>query len=158
MGRVLDAVSCTLGICCKRTYEGEPAIKLERWLEAGRPDIPFDLRFEREGKTEVAQTVPMLSQLMELRADSDSAKADAAASFVRTLVRGVTERACDRAEAEGLGQVGLTGGVSYSGPITRWAKEAVERRGLEFIGHRSISNGDGGISTGQNAIAGSRLG
>jgi len=158
MGRVLDAVSCMLGICCKRTYEGEPAIKLERWLEAGRPDIRFDLRFERVGKTDVAQTVPMLSQLMELGADSDSEKADAAASFVRTLVCGISERACDRASAEGLGQVGLTGGVSFSGPITRWVKETVERRGLEFVGHRSVSNGDGGISTGQNAIAGARLG
>src|SRR4030042_6276147 len=91
MGRVLDAVSCILGICCKRTYEGEPAIKLERWLEAGRPDIRFDLRFEREGETEVAQTVPMLSQLMELGTDSDSAKADAAAAFVRTLDWGISE-------------------------------------------------------------------
>jgi hydrogenase maturation protein HypF len=54
--------------------------------------------------------------------------------------------------------VGLTGGVSYSGPVTAWVKEAVERRGLEFIGHERISNGDGGISTGQNAIAGASVG
>jgi hydrogenase maturation factor HypF (carbamoyltransferase family) len=37
-------------------------------------------------------------------------------------------------------------------------KETVERRRLAFIGHERISNGDGGISTGQNAIAGSLLG
>ncbi len=158
MGRVLDAVSCILGICCKRTYEGEPAIKLERWLEAGRPDTRFELTFRSEGKVEIAQTVPMLSQLMELRTGSDRERADAAASFVRTLVSALAERACDRAETEGLRQVGLTGGVSFSGPVTAWVKEAVEARGLEFVGHERIPNGDGGISTGQNAIAGARLG
>ncbi|MDQ1371482.1 MAG: hydrogenase maturation protein HypF [Candidatus Thermoplasmatota archaeon] len=158
MGRVLDAVSCVLGICCKRTYEGEPAIKLERWLEMGRPGTGFDLSFERDGKLEVAQTVPMLSQLMELRAESERERADAAASFVRTLVTGLADRACDRASSEGLRQVGLTGGVSFSGPITAWVKEAVEKRGLEFVGHERIPNGDGGVSTGQNAIAGAHLG
>ena len=28
-GRILDAVSSLLGICYERTYEGEPALKLE---------------------------------------------------------------------------------------------------------------------------------
>jgi hydrogenase maturation protein HypF len=158
MGRVLDAVACILGICCRRTYEGEPAIKLERWLESGRPGAGFDLEFERRDDIEVAMTVPMLSRLIEMRPHSDGEKADAAASLVKTLTAGLAEKACDRADSEGLRQVGLTGGVSFSGPITCWVKEAVEARGLEFIGHESVSNGDGGISTGQNAIAGARLG
>jgi len=48
--------------------------------------------------------------------------------------------------------------VSYSGPITAWTRAAVEKRGLEFIGHERICNGDGGISAGQNAITGAMLG
>jgi hydrogenase maturation protein HypF len=158
MGRVLDAVSCIVGVCCKRTYEGEPAIKLERWLEAGRPMVDFDVEFGRKGPVETALTLPMFERLLDMKLDTDSKRADAAASFVRTLVTGVAERACGFAESEGLRQVGLSGGVSFSGPMTAWVKEAVERRGLEFVGHERISNGDGGISTGQNAIAGSLLG
>ena len=158
MGRVLDAVSCILGICCKRTYEGEPAIKLERWLEAGKPRFEFELDFVNKGGIEVAGTLPMFDQLLEMEITSDAERADAAASFVRTLVTGITDRACDLAESNGLKQVGLTGGVSYSGPVTAWVKQTVEKRSLEFIGHERISNGDGGISTGQNAIAGSKLG
>ncbi len=158
MGRVLDAVSCILGICCKRTYEGEPAIKLERWLEAGKPRFKFDLDFANTGGIEVARTLPMFDQLLEMDSTSDAERADAAASFVRTLVTGIADRACDFAESNGLKQVGLTGGVSYSGPITAWVKQTVEKRSLEFVGHERISNGDGGISTGQNAIAGSKLG
>lgn len=157
MGRVLDAVSCILGVSCKRTYEGEPAIKLEKWLETGKPTREFDLEFGRRGKLEFAKTLPMFQQLLGMKLGTDRQKADAAASFVRTLVRGVAERASGYAMDRGLKQVGLTGGVSYSGPITAWVKEAVEGAGLEFVGHERISNGDGGISTGQNAIAGSLL-
>ena len=158
MGRVLDSVSCILGICCKRTYEGEPAIKLERWLEMGKPTFSFELEFGSRDGIEYAKTLPMFEQLLEMEITSDRTRADAAASFVRTLVSGIAERACDFVESNGLRQVGLTGGVSYSGPITSWVKETVERRRLAFIGHERISNGDGGISTGQNAIAGSLVG
>ena len=158
MGRVLDSVSCILGICCKRTYEGEPAIKLEKWLETGKSNEEFDLEFGRSGEVEVARTLPMFRQLLEMRIETDRSRADAAASFVKTLVTGVADRACGHAESNGFKQVGLTGGVSFSGPITAWVKEAVENRGLKFIGHERISNGDGGISTGQNAIAGSLVG
>ena len=158
MGRVLDAVSCILGICCKRTYEGEPAIKLERWLEAGKPTIKFEVEFGMKGEIEFARTIPMFDQLMDLRADTDSQRADAAVSFVSALVRALAERACERASEQGLKQLGLTGGVSYSGPITAWVKETAESRALEFIGHERISNGDGGISTGQNAIVGAKVG
>ena len=158
MGRVLDSVSCILGICCKRTYEGEPAIKLERWLEAGKPRFDFELEFVNKDGIGVAKTLPMFDQLLEMEITTESERADAAASFVKTLVTGIADRACDFAESNGLKQVGLTGGVSYSGPVTAWVKQTVEKRRLEFIGHERISNGDGGISTGQNAIAGSLLG
>lgn len=158
MGRVLDSVSCILGVCCKRTYEGEPAIKLERWLETGTARFDFEVQFAKRGEIEYAKTLPMFAQLMDLRIESDADRADAAVSFVKALTGAITERACGHAESQGLRQVGLTGGVSFSGPITAWVKETVESRGLEFIGHERISNGDGGISTGQNAIAGSLLG
>jgi hydrogenase maturation protein HypF len=158
MGRVLDSVSCILGICCKRSYEGEPAIKLERWLEAGKPSVKFEVEYGKKGEVEFAKTLQMFDQLLDMRIETDGQRADAAVSFVQALVQSLAGRACDFAEKEGLRQVGLTGGVSYSGPITSWVKEAVERRRLEFLGHERISNGDGGISTGQNAIVGALLG
>ncbi len=158
MGRVLDAVSCILGICCKRTYEGEPAIKLERWLERGSPTVPFEVEFGKRGSLEYAKTLPMFDQLMDMKIETDAQRADTATSFVRALVRAVADRACDHASDAGIRQVGLSGGVSYSGPVTAWVKETVTKRGLEFVGHERICCGDGGISTGQNAIAGDKLG
>ena len=158
MGRVLDSVSCILGICCKRTYEGEPAIKLERWLELGKPRTDFEVSFSSKEGVEVARTLPMFERLIDMDIKSDSERADAAVSFVRSLVQALADRGCDHADDNSLRQVGLTGGVSFSGPITRWVKETVEKRGLEFVGHERVPNGDGGISTGQNAIAGALLG
>lgn len=158
MGRVLDAVSCIVGVCCKRTYEGEPAIKLERWLEMGEQTVEFEVECGRRDGLEYIKTLPMFEQLMRMKIETDRQRADAAASFVKTLVTHAAERACEFSAREGLKSVGLTGGVSFSGPITAWVKEAVERRGLSFIAHERISNGDGGISTGQNAIVGARLG
>ena len=118
----------------------------------------LELEFARKGEIEVARTLPMFNQLMDLKIMTERDRADAAASFVKTLVRSLADSACSYAESNGLKQVGLSGGVSFSGPITAWVKETVERRGLQFVGHERISNGDGGISTGQNAIAGALLG
>ncbi len=35
-GRVLDAVSAVLGVCFERSYEGEPAMKLESAALSGK--------------------------------------------------------------------------------------------------------------------------
>jgi hydrogenase maturation protein HypF len=50
--------------------------------------------------------------------------------------------------------VGLTGGVSYNLPICEMVVNRLKGRGLEPLLHDRIPNGDGGISLGQNAIAG----
>ena len=57
-GRVLDAVSCYLDVCDYRSYDGEPAMKLERLLEWGSDSVPFEL--EREGN--VIRSVDMFRQ------------------------------------------------------------------------------------------------
>jgi hydrogenase maturation protein HypF len=158
MGRFLDAVSCITGVCCKRTYEGEPAIKLERWLETGDANLAFEVEFGRKDGVEFARTMPMFERLLSMRLDSDPERADASASIVRSLVNALAERACDAAEDSGLKHVGLSGGVSYSNPIASWTEEVVRARGLEFLTHERVPNGDGGISVGQNAIVGSSLG
>jgi len=50
-GRVLDALSCYLGICEKMTYDGEPAMKLERYLARGERKYEFETGVEKCGAT-----------------------------------------------------------------------------------------------------------
>lgn len=144
-GRMLDAVSCHLGICQKRSYDGEPAMKLEPFLERGRRSVPL----VAERRSDIIQTVDLFRQLTEARGSRE----DLAHSFVAALLESMVDAAADTATEQGVGRIGLTGGVSYNGTIAEMVKDMVERRGLEFVCHNRLPNGDGGISSGQAAVA-----
>jgi hydrogenase maturation protein HypF len=144
-GRVLDALSCFFGICCQRSYDGEPAMKLEKLLERGRKTEEFD--FDIDGGT--IMTLPAFHRLMGMV----GRKEDLARSFVSDLLSAMVDVAVERAEAKEVSRVGLTGGVAYNATISQIVKEKVESRGKEFVRHRRVPNGDGGISIGQAAIA-----
>lgn len=144
-GRILDALSCYFGICCSRTYEGEPAMKLERHLEAGKREIKFKL--EREGN--VINTVSLFKQLVH----SSGRREDKIHSFVYALLEGLVEIAAEEAHARGVTAIGITGGVSYNYTISMITKRLVDEKGLKFVCHNAVPNGDGGISTGQCVVA-----
>jgi hydrogenase maturation protein HypF len=148
-GRVLDAVSCYLDICDYRSYDGEPAMKLERLLESGADSVPIEL--EREGN--VIRSVDMFRQLVESKGSSQ----DRAHSYVKALVRGLVDVAVEEAQKQGIDHIGLSGGVSYNATISAMAKSMIEQSGLKFVCHDVLPNGDGGVAAGQCAIALRRL-
>ena len=143
MGRFLDALAVTLGICDSRTYDGEPAMKTEPYLSRGSMIEGFDV--ETVGDT--INTVKMFKDLPSGR------KEDIAYSMVRTVIDEMVDIACDSAMSKGIDVIGLTGGVSYNAPICRMVEEDVSKRGMRFIMHDKVPCGDGGISVGQAFIA-----
>ena len=155
MGRVLDALSCYLGICCTRTYDGEPAMKLEKYLAMGKPRFSFDLDVKNNG----IGTVDLFRQLdgMVKKSLSEKDKADLAYSFVKTITDKLTDIAIKNAEDNGIKNIGLSGGVAYNIPLTEMVYERVKKSGLKLVVHNRVPNGDGGIAIGQNAIIGSKL-
>ena len=157
MGRVLDALSCILDVSCKRTYEGEPAIKLERLLAAGRPVFKFNVTAEIVDGVRVIDTLNLFEQLFDKQWQGERGRANIARSFVEALANEAASMACEVAKAEGLKYVGFCGGVSYNGVITDILRKRVESEKLIFAVHDRIPNGDGGISAGQNAIAGAKV-
>lgn len=148
LGRLLDALSFSLGVCDRRSYDGEPAMKMEPLLSRGKL-IPG---FEAETVGGEIVTAPMFRGIQG-RED----KADVAYSIVHAACSALADAACSAAEDEGLRHVGLTGGVSYSRPICDIFEKAVHGRGLDLMTHDKVPNGDGGISAGQVAIALRRL-
>ncbi len=166
LGRVLDTLSCWLGVGCERTYDGEPAIRLERYLARGRARFEFKAPFvpDADGLPRVdldalfAQLTAQLDALgfdpLASDAPTERQRADLAVSFVEPLIGTLTSAAILSAYEEGIGAVGLSGGVTYNIPICEMVRKRVERAGLELLLHDRLPNGDGGISAGQNLIVG----
>jgi len=155
LGRVLDALSCYLNICTKRTYDGEPAMKLEKYLELGKNKYSFNTQI----KNGVIGTIDLFRQLDEKvnKNITEKEKADFAYSFVKTIVDKLTECAIENAENQGIKNIGITGGVSYNIPIIEIVEKKVKHAGLSFIVHNHVPNGDGGIAIGQNVIVGNKI-
>jgi hydrogenase maturation protein HypF len=152
-GRVLDAVACLLGICCERTYEGEPAIKLE--AVAGGSDSDR-LRLETTIKSvdglRVLDTSNLLVDIIDAIRKNVPRKQIAAAAQ-RALAEGLAEIAIDVASAKDINIVGGSGGVFYNRAITATVRKSIEEAGLKFIQHELLPPGDGGISVGQAVVA-----
>jgi len=74
--------------------------------------------------------------------------------MVKSIINSLTNIAIEHAENSGIKSIGLTGGVSYNIPIIEMVEKQVKKSGLKLSCHNRVSNGDGGISIGQNAIVG----
>jgi len=153
-GRVLDAAAALLGICRERTYDGEPAMKLESAAHAGRPSA-WELEYRRgDGGCEVLSTRSLLAEAYR-RAAAGERVNDVAASFQYNLARGVAAMAVRAAEERGIPRVVLSGGVVYNRAIRETIVGEVRAAGLEMVMNKDYPLGDGCISFGQVVYGGS---
>lgn len=146
-GRVLDAVAAVLGICSERTYEGEPAMKLEAAAAQGREA----LNLEPEIAENTLNTSKMLNQVFQNK--QRFSKADLGFSAQSYLARGLALLAIEKAQELGITNIGFTGGVAHNKHITLTIKKAVEEAGFRFFVHWLVPPGDGGVSFGQAVVA-----
>ncbi|MHA1300500.1 MAG: carbamoyltransferase HypF [Candidatus Helarchaeota archaeon] len=155
-GRVLDALSTLLKICFERTYEGEPAIRLEHFAKSGNPKaINFDVPVI-DNKEIVIRTSDLIYQALE-NYQKGIRSQDIAASAQFCLSSKIAEIAVQFAKKEHIKEIGLSGGVSYNKAITRTFKKFIENQGLTFLQHEKIPPGDAGVSIGQAIIGARRL-
>lgn len=152
-GRLLDAASCLLGICYRRTYEGEGAIKMEaRAVNGDSKKVDLPRRVEKVDGRLVLKTSPMMMEMLN-KLQEGCRSEDLAASFQEALAKGLASIAIKVADTNGLGKIGFTGGVAYNQAMTSTIKSEVENEGYEFLRHRLVPCGDGGISLGQAVVA-----
>ncbi len=147
-GRVLDAVSAVLGVCYERTYEGEPAIKLESVAIKGKDVLNMDPVIEGD----VLGTSQMLQEIFENL--GKSSVADLAYSAHAYLARGLASLAVAKALEQGVKAVGFSGGAACNQILAEIMRQTVEVAGLRFIVHESIPAGDGAVSFGQTVVGG----
>jgi len=152
-GRVLDAAACLLGICSVRTYEGEPAMKLEAAARGGDPKkVKLNVEIKKDGNLNVADTSQiLLGALKALRARVP--RRHIAAAVQRALAEGLSEIAITAAFDEKMKVVGGSGGVFCNDAMTTAARKFVTKSRLKFVRHELLPTGDGGISVGQAVVA-----
>jgi len=146
-GRVLDAISAILGLCHERTYEGEPAMKLESAALGGEDVLGL-------GPVLNGEVIETTSMVREIFASLGRLSVrDLAYSAQSYLARSLGRSAIMLTNELGLKTVGFTGGVACNETITRILKATVESEGLHFLTHDSVPPGDGGLSFGQAVVA-----
>lgn len=147
-GRVLDAVSALLGICYERTFEGEPAMKLESAAAQGKDVLGLEPKINRD----IVDTSFLLNMIFNNW--KKYSIEDLAYSAEAYLARSLAELAVSEAERLGIKTIGFSGGVAYNEHITKTIRKRVEENGIKFVVHKLVPPGDAGTSTGQ-AIAAS---
>jgi len=129
-GRVLDAASALLGFCTERTFEGEPAIRLEE-----NSSSPLDIEPVIRGN--VLQTTPLFEFLVE---SQDKGKKSLAATVQQYLAEGLYKIASRYRK-----QVVFSGGCAYNAIMTSYLL------GKGVYVNEKVPCGDGGVSFGQIA-------
>jgi hydrogenase maturation protein HypF len=147
-GRVLDAVAAVLGVCYERTYEGEPAMKLESAAIKGKDA----LKMKPIINGNVLDTAQLLLAIFENR--DKASKADLAYSAHAYLAKGLASLAVEKALESGVKVVGFSGGAACNDILASLMRESVEAAGLAFLVHEAVPAGDGGVSFGQAVVGG----
>jgi hydrogenase maturation protein HypF len=147
-GRILDAVSAVLGVCFERTYEGEPSMKLESVAMKGKES----LKLNPSTKGNALETTDMLRKIFENRERYTTR--DLAYSAHIYLAKGLTQLALEKAEENGVGSIGFSGGVACNRILVTEMRRIVEDAGFRFLVHEAIPPGDGGLSFGQAVVSG----
>ncbi len=147
-GRVFDAVAAVLGICYERTYEGEPAMKLESTALKGK-DV---LNLQPIIKGNTLDTTHLLSEIFENR--QKHSVADLAYSAHAYIARGLATLAIEKASKNGIKTIGFSGGAACNEILASTMRRIAEATGLQFLVHKIVPPGDGGVSFGQAVVGG----
>ncbi len=151
-GRFLDSVSSLLGLTYRRTYEGEPAMRLEACAESGDPEgINIAPEISNDKKKYVLKIDKTLKYLTINR--NRLKKQDVAAFTQKYVAKGFAEMAVEIAEREKVKTVVLSGGVAVNEYISNYIIGYIEERGLKALTNRKTPPGDSGSALGQSCIA-----
>ncbi|BDC17863.1 carbamoyltransferase HypF [Acidianus sp. HS-5] len=132
-GRFLDAVSALLDISHERTYEGEPAIKLEAYARGGKIlDFEFPIRGD---EIDIVETFKWIL-------DNNFRKEDMAATLQYKLGKALVKVA-EKLNPE---RILVSGGASVNEYIL---KGILENTDVEVLTNSKVPSGDGGIALGQ---------
>jgi|Deesub1362A_J573_1020465.scaffolds.fasta_scaffold00216_55 hydrogenase maturation protein HypF len=163
-GRYMDAISAMLELCFERTYEGEPAMKLEAIAKNSesyyKPDIKTrkeisrfsspcveeDLRME-DGRVKILEVSGVICDSLE-RYLAGEPKGELAFQMIDYLAKGLGEIATKMARKY-CADIVMSGGVVYNSYFTEIIERLSEEDGISVFTPEQVPCGDNGISFGQ---------
>jgi hydrogenase maturation protein HypF len=152
-GRFLDSIAALTGICYQRTYEGEPAMKLEAVATQGNPEkLQLVPKIEHNQGIYSLDTSDLAQKLADFVKNGEKT-ADICAIAQKAVAQGLADMAIWTANDLGLDLIALSGGTAVNDHIFHVIKKRIESHNLRFIFYHSVPPGDGGISLGQTAVA-----
>jgi hydrogenase maturation protein HypF len=156
MGRLFDGVAALLGIRRRPGYEAAAAMQLEARAEEARTDdvgpYPLPLSPPAAAGPAVLDFAPLLQAIAVDRAAGASVGA-CAARFHETLA----VAAVAQAAGAGRDRVVLSGGCFQNRRLARRVRARLEGAGFSVHAPRLLPANDGGLSSGQAAVAAWRL-
>jgi hydrogenase maturation protein HypF len=151
-GRFLDSISALTQLCLERTYEGEPAIKLESAARMGKADkIYLEPEIDFKNNNYVLKTSKTLLYLSNILNKSNLY--DIMAFGQKYLASGLCDIACKVAEENDINVIASSGGVLANEYISIFIEQYLKNKGFLPIFSIEMPPGDGGISLGQSMIA-----
>ncbi|MCD6428797.1 MAG: carbamoyltransferase HypF, partial [Desulfurococcales archaeon] len=156
IGRLLDSISVLLGVCCVRTYEGEPAIRLESVANGGRyvldDGLPEEMVTHGESTYELDPT-PLLkvlaSIMLDEKAGGPSVK-DLAYSSLKAIAKALAIILRNTMKGRRIEPyVLLGGGAVVNDVITSTLKEELLNDDIYVLLPKEVPPNDGGIALGQ---------
>ena len=150
LGRLLDAFSTLLKICAYRSYEGEPAMKLEAAAYNGALikkllDIDNMLPNASSHEINISQLFMLAKELWEEK----YSRRDLAFSIQYVLGLLLGHVASEYASSKGYKYIYISGGAAVNEFILKGVFSSSKEYGLLLRTHRVVPPGDGGISLGQ---------
>lgn len=150
LGRVLDSASALLGICFERTYEGEPAIKLEAAARGGRGLDQIEAPIKGDAGSRIVDTSSLFETIIS---NLELPRQDLAFSVHVALGNALGRLAAEAVRRADTEIVFANGGAAVNSYIIRAVRKVLKEEGISLKLPRRVPAGDGGIALGQIAVA-----
>ncbi len=157
-GRFLDTISALLGICYLRTYEGEPAMKLEAYAKRNKGKV-----LDYQPKITVENGVFLIDVVDMFRWVFDNLESKRKEDIASTIQYNVGEALAEVALKAMKGRkilpkILVSGGAAVNDFIIKAIVERAREEDIEVVFNTKVPPGDGGLALGQVAIAASQIG
>jgi len=147
-GRILDAFSALLNVCSERTYEGEPAIRLEAHAKGGRLIEGIRAPIILDNGIYVIDTDELFKSVLEF-IDHRSTDIAYTVQFVLGEALGDAVIKVLKGRRTSIDKIPIAGGASVNDIIVKGIRSVLVTHDLELLIPKKVPPNDGGIALGQ---------